>query len=97
MRNKPRCNEQLTIAVLKAVYSNKQQRITHIMYKTNLNHKRLKTILKTLIDNELVTKHINTYAITLKGVETLKLWRKLQTNLNKSPFFYINQFLSILS
>jgi predicted transcriptional regulator len=74
---------ELYIDVLKVLAHQGPMKVTHVMYKANLNSNSLKEILKFLIkqglvEERLVGKHVTTYEITQRGVTVLKYFRELR-------------------
>jgi predicted transcriptional regulator len=77
-----------------------QLKLTHIMYKSNVNCKVLKLQLDFLLKNGLVVQRILrkekiVYAITPKGMSTLKAFTQIkqvfpieENEVRQSPFLY---------
>ncbi len=74
-------------------------KLTHIMYKSNVNCKVLKDQLDFLLQNGLVEERSQrkdrvVYAITQKGTKTLKAFREIkqifpiEKEIRQSPFMY---------
>lgn len=74
-------------------------KLTHIMYKSNVNCKVLKSQLDFLLQNGLVEERSQRkdrvlYAITQKGMKTLKAFRDIkqvfpvEKEIKQSPFLY---------
>jgi len=74
-------------------------KLTHIMYKSNVNCSVLKDQLEFLIKNSLVEERILrkekvVYAITSRGLQILKSFREIkqvfpiEEEKQQSPFFY---------
>jgi predicted transcriptional regulator len=75
---------EIKLAVLKTLAYNGPLRITHIMYKANLNCSYLKEILQLLFQQNLIerkkqneTKTV--YSVTEKGRKCLKYIREMET------------------
>jgi len=75
---------EIKLDVLKALAYNGPLRITHIMYKTNLNCSYLKELLELLFQQNLVERkkqrqRRTVYTITERGRSCLKHIRRLET------------------
>lgn len=73
---------QILIDILSTVQAQRSRaKFTHILYKANLTHKRLKEYLEMLMEKgfveEVKTKGRSTYKITPKGEEFLNEFRRL--------------------
>jgi predicted transcriptional regulator len=74
---------ELYVDILKVLAHNGPLKVTHLMYKANLNSNSLKGHLKFLIRQGLVKERIvgnqtTTYGITQQGVTVLKYFRELR-------------------
>ena len=74
------------IDILKVLAQRGPLKLTHIMYKANVNCSVLKQYLDFLMEQELVEeraagKRRVVYAITQRGISVLKHFRKLQETL----------------
>jgi predicted transcriptional regulator len=74
---------ELYIDILKALAHQGPSKVTHVMYKANLNSNSLKERLKFLIkqglvEERLVGKQVTVYAITQRGITVLKYFRELR-------------------
>ena len=74
------------VDILRVLASKGQLKLTHIMYKSNVNCRVLKEQLDFLIKNGLVEERILrrekiVYAITPKGISTLKAFSPNKTSL----------------
>ena len=75
---------EIQLELLKLLARDGPQRLTHIMYKANLNCGSLKEYLHYLIEHNLIearTLHKNriVYATTYKGMKAVKHLRELET------------------
>jgi predicted transcriptional regulator len=71
------------VDILQVLALKGQLKLTHIMYKSNVNCKVLKSQLDFLIKNGLVEERILrrekvVYAITQKGISTLKAFTQIK-------------------
>jgi predicted transcriptional regulator len=71
------------IDILKLLAHQGPLKVTHIMYKANLNSNSVKEHIKLLIKQDLVVgrlvgKQLKTYAITQRGVTVLKYFREIR-------------------
>lgn len=71
------------IDILEVLAFKGQQKLTHIMYKSNVNCKVLKSQLDFLLKNDLVEERILkkekiVYAITPRGISILKAFREIK-------------------
>ena len=74
---------EIYIDVLKVLALKGQLKLTHIMYKSNVNCKVLKEQLDFLIKNKLVEERMLrkervVYGITPKGIQVLKYFREIE-------------------
>ena len=74
---------EMYIDILQVLASKGQLKLTHIMYKSNVNCKVLKAQLDFLLKNGLVEERIlrkqkSVYAITPKGMSTLKAFVQIK-------------------
>ena len=74
---------EIYIDILNVLALKGQLKLTHIMYKSNVNCKVLKEQLEFLIKNGLVEERIlrkerTVYAITPKGIQVLKFFREIE-------------------
>jgi predicted transcriptional regulator len=75
---------EMHIAILKVLAQNGPLKLTHIMYKANVNCSVLKKYLKFLIKQAVIEKrNIGdkrvVFAITQKGISVLKHFRAIRT------------------
>jgi predicted transcriptional regulator len=75
---------EMYVDVLKVLSHKGPLKLTHIMYKANVNCSVLKEYLDFLIEQELVEeqtvgKNRKVYAITDRGITVLKYFRELKT------------------
>jgi predicted transcriptional regulator len=73
---------EMYVDILEVLASKGPLKMTHIMYKANVNCKILKGYLDFLIDQGLIEEHVVgrskvVYANTVRGVEVLKFFREL--------------------
>jgi predicted transcriptional regulator len=73
---------EMYIAILNVLANKEPLKLTHIMYKTNVNCSLLKEDLEFLIKQNLVEKRIITkkhtiYAVTQRGINVLKYFREI--------------------
>lgn len=71
------------IDVLKVLTHEGPLKVTHVMYKANLNGNSVKESLKFLIKQGLVEerlagKQVTVYAVTQRGITVLKYFRELR-------------------
>jgi len=88
------------IDILEVLALKGQLKLTHIMYKSNVNCKVLKSQLDFLMKSSLVEERIFrkdkvVFAITPKGMATLKAFRQIketfpieENNLKQTPFLH---------
>jgi predicted transcriptional regulator len=74
---------EIYIDILNVLALKGQLKLTHIMYKSNVNCKVLKEQLEFLIKNSLVEEKILrkekvVYGITSKGIQVLKYFREIE-------------------
>jgi predicted transcriptional regulator len=74
---------EIYIDILNVLAQKGQLKLTHIMYKSNVNCKVLKEQLDFLIKNKLVEERIlrkerTVYGITQKGIQVLKYFREIE-------------------
>ena len=74
---------EICIDILNVLALKGQLKITHIMYKSNVNCKVLKEQLEFLTKNSLVEERIlrkerTVYGITPKGIQVLKYFREIE-------------------
>jgi predicted transcriptional regulator len=74
---------EIYIDILNVLALKGQLKLTHIMYKSNVNCKVLKEQLEFLIKNSLVEERILrkekvVYGITSKGIQVLKYFREIE-------------------
>lgn len=74
---------EIYIDILNVLALKGQLKLTHIMYKSNVNCKVLKEQLEFLIKNKLVEERIlrkerTVYALTPKGIQILKYFREIE-------------------
>jgi predicted transcriptional regulator len=74
---------EIYIDILDVLALKGQLKLTHIMYKSNVNCKVLKEQLEFLIKNKLVEEKIlrkerTVYGITQKGIQVLKYFREIE-------------------
>jgi predicted transcriptional regulator len=74
---------EIYIDILDVLALKGQLKLTHIMYKSNVNCKVLKEQLEFLIKNSLVEERILrkekvVYGITSKGIQVLKYFREIE-------------------
>lgn len=77
---------EMHVAILKVLAHNGPLKLTHIMYKANVNCSVLKEYLKFLIKQGVVEKRNlegkrMVYAITQRGITVLKRFREITTML----------------
>ena len=77
---------EMYVDILKVLAHRGSLKLTHIMYKANVNCSVLKQYLDFLMEQELVEeraagKRRVVYAITQRGISVLKHFRKLQETL----------------
>ena len=75
---------EMHLDILKILAQKGPLKLTHIMYKSNVNCSVLKEYLEFLIKQEMIEektlrKERNVYAITKKGQNVLVYFRELQT------------------
>ena len=73
---------EMYIAILNVLANKGPLKLTHIMYKANVNCSLLKEDLEFLIKQNLVEKRIITkkhtiYAVTQRGINVLKYFREI--------------------
>jgi len=101
-RDSRRSKLEIYVDVLRVLANHGPLKLTHIMYKSNINCTVLKTFLDSLIQQKLVEERIiqkrkgkkTTYAITERGKTAFNYFKEikmaLQTNEeNKSPYIFI--------
>ena len=81
-----RSKMEMYIDILKVMAHNGPMKLTHIMYKANVNCSVLKEYLDFLIQQELIEektvgKKRIVYAISEKGIKVLKYFRELKVML----------------
>jgi predicted transcriptional regulator len=88
------------VDILQVLALKGQLKLTHIMYKSNVNCKVLKLQLDFLMKNGLVEERILrrekvVYAITQKGISTLKAFTQIkqvfpieEKQVRQTPFLY---------
>ncbi|MDD5192706.1 MAG: winged helix-turn-helix domain-containing protein [Candidatus Nanoarchaeia archaeon] len=68
--------------ILEIIRENKQVKITHLIYKSNLSNNSIKPYLKDLLENnmieELVENERKLFKITKKGNEFLEEFNKIR-------------------
>ena len=74
---------EMYVDILQVLAVKGQLKLTHIMYKSNVNCKVLKSQLEFLMKNGLVEERILrrekvVYAITQKGISTLKAFTQIK-------------------
>ena len=74
---------EIYIDILNVLAQKGQLKLTHIMYKSNVNCKVLKEQLEFLVKNGLVEERILrkervVYGISSKGFQTLKYFREIE-------------------
>ena len=74
---------EIYIDILDVLALKGQLKLTHIMYKSNVNCKVLKEQLEFLLKNSLVEERILrkekiVYGITSKGIQVLKYFREIE-------------------
>ncbi|MEM2098907.1 MAG: winged helix-turn-helix domain-containing protein [Candidatus Bathyarchaeia archaeon] len=74
---------EMYMAILKALAQRGPMRLTHIMYKANVNCTVLKEcmaylIKQGLVEERAIKKRCTKYAITARGITILKYFRELQ-------------------
>jgi predicted transcriptional regulator len=74
---------EMNIKILQVLYSQKPLKLTHIMYKANLNCNGLKEYLEFLVkqglvEERLIGKNRIVYAITQRGITVLKYFKELR-------------------
>ena len=79
-----RSKMEMHLDILKILAQKGPLKLTHIMYKSNVNCSVLKEYLEFLIKQEMIEektlrKERNVYAITKKGQNVLVYFRELQT------------------
>ena len=90
---------EIYIDILAVLAIKGQLKLTHIMYKSNVNCKILKEQLEFLIKNNLVEERILrkekiVYAITPRGIQILKAFREIkqvfpvEEEKKQNPFLY---------
>ena len=91
---------EMYIDILQVLAFKGQLKLTHIMYKSNVNCKVLKSQLDFLLKNGLVEERILrkekiVYAITPKGMSTLKAFTQIkqvfpieENEVRQAPFLY---------
>jgi predicted transcriptional regulator len=89
---------EVYIDILKVLALKGPLKLTHVMYKSNINCRVLKEQLEFLIKNEMVqerklAKNRAVYAITPKGMQILKTFREinqifLEEERTQTPFLY---------
>lgn len=79
---KKRTKIEIIRDVLEVLKKNKQVKITHIIYKSNLTNNSVKPILENLLENQLVQKTTEKektfFSITKKGEEFLEEFSKIK-------------------
>lgn len=79
---KKRTKIEIIRDVLEVLKKNKQVKITHIIYKSNLTNNSVKPILENLLENQLVQKKTEKektfFSITKKGEEFLEEFSKIK-------------------
>ncbi len=79
---KKRTKIEIIRDVLEVLKKNKQLKITHIIYKSNLTNNSVKPILENLLENQLIQKisekEKTFFAITKKGEEFLDEFNKIK-------------------
>jgi len=91
---------EMYVDILQVLAFKGQLKLTHIMYKSNVNCKVLKLQLDFLIKNNLVEARLlrrekTVYAITPKGISILKAFTEIkqifpieENNTRQTPFLY---------
>ncbi len=74
---------EIYIDILEALADQRSIKITHVMYKANLNSDSLKDKLQFLIKQDLVKESLfskkgNVYSITQRGLTVLKSFKELR-------------------
>lgn len=67
-----------TLVDMLEVLNEQERKPTHLMYKANLSHPRMKDLLEELNESELVNEGEDTISITQKGREFLHEYHKAQ-------------------
>ncbi len=79
---KKRTKIEIIRDILEVLKKNKQVKITHIIYKSNLTNNSVKPILENLLENKLVQKITEKektfFSITKKGEEFLDEFSKMK-------------------
>jgi predicted transcriptional regulator len=94
---------EMYIAILSVLANKGPLKLTHVMYKANLNCTVLKDNLDFLIKQELITertirKEHTVFAVTQRGINVLKYFKELtkalpiieetQSQTNRTPLLY---------
>jgi predicted transcriptional regulator len=90
---------EMYVDILEVLAIKGQLKLTHIMYKSNVNCKVLKSQLEFLMNNGLVEERILrrekvVYAITQKGMTTLKAFTQIkqvfpiEEKVRQTPYLY---------
>jgi predicted transcriptional regulator len=74
---------EIYVDILEVLVHQGQLKLTHVMYKANLNYSALEKMLEFLIKQGLVEEKIirkskKFYAITLRGIKVLKQFREFK-------------------
>ena len=68
--------------ILEILRENKQAKITHLIYKSNLSNNSIKPYLKELLENKMIEQNINnekrTFKIASKGYVFLEEFNKIK-------------------
>ena len=67
-----------TVADMLSVLSEKPRKPTHLLYKANLSHPRMKKLLTELVEAGLVFENGEEISITDKGLRFLQEYRRAQ-------------------
>ncbi|MEK6812966.1 MAG: winged helix-turn-helix domain-containing protein [Nanoarchaeota archaeon] len=70
------------VDILEVIRNKGKLKTTHILYKSNLSHKKLKVLLEELMEKKMIKEHIekNThyYTITEEGLKFLNEYSKMK-------------------
>jgi len=70
------------VDILEVIRDKSKLKTTHILYKSNLSHKKLKVLLEELMKKGLIKEHLEKktrfYAITEKGLKFLGEYGKMK-------------------
>jgi predicted transcriptional regulator len=80
--NKKRTKIEVIRDILNVLKTNREVKITHIIYKANLSNNSIKPYIDNLLKNKLMIEVLEAdkrfYKITLKGMEFLSEFEKIK-------------------